>query len=85
VCGNWRLGEIGYSEVPSRLTRFAANDGKPRSATPVTSAYGVLATIVDVAVRNRRIPANPARRVKLPRNGPRQTFWQAGGEGVIGL
>lgn len=65
--GARRLGEIRHSEVQSWLTRFAANDGKPRSATLVTRAYGVLAAILDVAVRDRRIPANPARGVKLPR------------------
>jgi integrase len=67
VWGNRRLGEIRHSEVQSWLTRFAANDGNPRSATLVTRAYGVLAAILDVAVRDRRIAANPARGVKLPR------------------
>ena len=39
----------------------------PRSATVVIRAYGILAAILDTAVRDRRILANPARGVSLPR------------------
>ncbi|CAN5321568.1 hypothetical protein BH11ACT2_BH11ACT2_22140 [soil metagenome] len=35
-------------------------------------AYGVLAAILDVAVRDRRISTNPARGVKLPRKAPKR-------------
>lgn len=68
--GARRLGEIRFSEVQAWVTRFGAGvDGKPRSATVVIRAYGVLAAILDVAVRDRRISSNPARGVKLPRKG----------------
>lgn len=35
-------------------------------------AFGVLAAILDVAVRDRRISTNPARGVKLPRKTPKR-------------
>jgi integrase len=38
-----------------------------KSATTVLRAYGVLAAILDVAVKDRRISVNPARGVNLPR------------------
>lgn len=61
--GQRRVGEINHSEVQSWLTKW----GQGRSATTVLRAYGVLASILDVAVRDRRIATNPARDVKLPR------------------
>lgn len=67
--GKRRLGEIRHSEVQTWLTRFSAGDTKPRSATVVLRAFGVLAGILDVAVLDRRISSNPARGVKLPRKG----------------
>lgn len=67
--GSRRIAEIQHSDVQVWLTRFAAGETKPRSATVVLRAYGVLAAILDVAVRDRRISVNPARGVKLPRKG----------------
>lgn len=67
--GARRIAEIQHSDVQSWLTRFAAGEGKPRSATVVLRAYGILAAILDIAVRDRRISVNPARGVKLPRKG----------------
>lgn len=63
--GKRRVGEILHSEVQSWLSVW----GKGRSATTVLRAYGVLAAILDVAVRDKRIATNPARDVKLPRKG----------------
>jgi integrase len=70
-----RVGDIRHSEVQAWVTRFGAGDGKPRSATVVLRAYGVLAAILDVAVRDRRIPANPARGVKLPRKAKKKRVY----------
>jgi integrase len=70
--GDRRIGEIRHSEVRAWVTKFTANDGKPRSATVVIRAYGVLAAILDVAVLDRRIATNPARGVKLPRKGKKK-------------
>ncbi|WP_328590861.1 tyrosine-type recombinase/integrase [Glaciibacter flavus] len=53
--------------MQSWVTAFTRGDGKTRSATTVLRAYGVLASILDVAVKDRRIPSNPARGVNLPR------------------
>jgi integrase len=65
--GSRRVGEIRHSEVQNWVTAFTKGDGKPRSATTVLRAYGVLAGILDTAVMDRRIPSNPARGVNLPR------------------
>jgi integrase len=67
--GSRRLSEIRHSEVQSWVTQFVGLDGKPRSATVVIRCYGVLASILDTAVKDRRITTNPARDVKLPRKG----------------
>ncbi|MBX3100709.1 MAG: site-specific integrase [Salinibacterium sp.] len=61
--GSRRVSEILHSDVQSWITIW----GNGRSATTVLRAYGVLAGILDVAVRDRRIAVNPARDVKLPR------------------
>jgi integrase len=65
--GNRRVGEIRHSEVQNWVTAFTKGDGKPRSATTVLRAHGVLAGILDTAVMDRRIPSNPARGINLPR------------------
>ncbi len=72
--GTTSVSAIQHSDVQtwvSQLTRGTAKTGlkkdKPKSATVVIRAYGVLASLLDVAVRDRRIMANPARGVSLPR------------------
>lgn len=69
-----RVAEIQHSEVQSWLTRLSAGGAtaKPKSATVTLRAYGVLAAILDVAVRDRRISVNPARGVKLPRKSKKK-------------
>ncbi|MBZ4485981.1 site-specific integrase [Microbacterium sp. cx-55] len=48
--------------------RVTASEAKPKSASTVKRAFGVLASILDVAVKDRRIVANAARGVdNLPR------------------
>ncbi|QIZ99849.1 tyrosine-type recombinase/integrase [Leifsonia sp. PS1209] len=65
--GNRHVGEIRHSEVQNWVTAFTKGEDRPRSATTVLRAYGVLAGILDTAVMDRRIPSNPARGVNLPR------------------
>ncbi|MCS5732408.1 tyrosine-type recombinase/integrase [Herbiconiux daphne] len=65
--GERRVGEIRHSEVQSWVTKLTKGDGKERSATTVLRAFGVLAGILDIAVKDRRILSNPARGVNLPR------------------
>lgn len=57
------VGGIRHSEVQAWTTGLATT----HSPTTVRRAHEVLAGILDVAVRDRRIASNPARGVKLPR------------------
>ncbi len=63
--GNVQVGQIRHTDVQM----WVAEIGRERSATTVLRAYGVLAAILDGAVRDRRISSNPARGVNLPRKG----------------
>lgn len=66
VMPTWRhvsVGDIRHSDVQA----WVAEIGEGRSATTVLRAYGVLAGVLDVAVKDRRLPGNPARGVSLPR------------------
>ncbi|MFF1879747.1 tyrosine-type recombinase/integrase [Leifsonia sp. NPDC058230] len=63
-----RLTDVAYSDVQDWLTALA----EKRSATVTLRAYGVLAGILDVAVRDRRLPSNPARGVVLPRKNKKR-------------
>ncbi|WP_309617687.1 tyrosine-type recombinase/integrase [Salinibacterium sp.] len=78
--GDRRLGDILFSEVQSWVARLSAGDAKQRSATVVIRAYGVLAAILDVAVRDRRITSNPARGVKLPRKTRKKRAYLTGAQ-----
>ena len=57
------VSAVRYSDVQAWVTQLAAR----RSATTVLRAYGVLAGILDVAVKDRRLLRNAARGVNLPR------------------
>ena len=70
--GQRRVGDIRHSQVASWVSKFIHNNGKPRSATVVIRAYGVLCGILDVAVLDRRISTNPARGIKMPRKGKKK-------------
>lgn len=61
--GARRLGSVKYSEVETWVAELT----RDRSATTVLRAYGVLAAILDVAVKDKRISRNVARGVTLPR------------------
>lgn len=58
-----RIGSIRHTEVSA----WVAELSRDKSATTVKRCYGVLAAILDGAVRDRRIQSNPARDVKTPR------------------
>lgn len=55
------ISELTDGTATTLRTRDRRNTRGPRSATVVLRALGVLAGILDVAVRDRRIPRNPAR------------------------
>ena len=68
VFGNVPVGDVRHSQVQKWVTEVAAS----RSPTTVIRAFGILAGILDVAVKDRRIPSNPARGVNLPRKTPKE-------------
>lgn len=61
--GARRVGSIRHTEVAAWISELAAT----KSPTTVKRCHGVLASILDGAVRDRRISANPAREVKTPK------------------
>lgn len=69
--GTRSIGTIKHSEVQAWVTKLTAT----LSPTTVLRAYGVLAGILDVAVKDRRLTSNPARGVNLPRKtGKRKVY-----------
>jgi len=75
--GTVKLADIKHSAVQSWVSDMGREvvDAKgtvtkrASGATVVIHAFGVLAAILDEAVRDRRLVTNPARGVKLPRKG----------------
>ncbi|AKV86546.1 MULTISPECIES: tyrosine-type recombinase/integrase [Microbacterium] len=61
--GGRRVGAIRHTEVSAWIAELSVD----RSATTVKRCHGVLASILDGAVRDRRLQSNPAREVKTPR------------------
>jgi len=58
---------------------------KPKSATTVVRAYQVLASILDVAVKDRNLQTNPVRGVELPRKSKNRMCSRAVSKFVIWL
>jgi len=69
--GHRLIGEIRHGEVQEWISTLSAS----KSPTVVLRAYGVLAGIVDAAVKDRRLPSNPARGVNLPRKVGKQRHY----------
>jgi integrase len=46
-----------------------------RGPTTVIRSYGILAAILDIAVRDRRIAENPARGIRLPKKTPKRRVY----------
>jgi integrase len=68
--GTKPIGEIRHSDVQHWVAGLSAGGkgfGKPKSPALVHRCYGILAGILDVAVRDHRLATNPARGVSLPR------------------
>ncbi|WBL19197.1 tyrosine-type recombinase/integrase [Citricoccus sp. NR2] len=70
---NWRISEIRHTGVQQWITDMRRGDPdrgvKPLSATVVIRAYGILAGILDDAVKDQLLQKNPARGVTLPKKG----------------
>lgn len=69
--GGVHVGDVRYSDVRAWVTELTERVG----ATTVIRAYGILAAILDVAVRDRRIADNPARGIRLPRKSVRRRVY----------
>ncbi|WP_299166979.1 tyrosine-type recombinase/integrase [uncultured Arthrobacter sp.] len=71
VWGAHSVSEIRKTAVQQWIAELTTGNGerKPKSATVVIRAYGVLAGILDDAAEDRRITSNPIRGVDLPRKG----------------
>lgn len=69
--GSTSIADISYSGVQAWVTELAGR----RKGTLVATAYSVLARILDDAVRDRRLSANPARGVKLPARARRKNIY----------
>ena len=63
VWGSRAIGSIRHTEIQTWVTQISGELG----ATSVIRAFGILSGILENAVKDRRIPANPAREVQLPR------------------
>ena len=61
--GRLAVGDIRHSSVQAWVSTLSETKG----ATTVLRAYGVLAAVLDSAVKDRRVTVNPARGVNLPR------------------
>ena len=61
--GARKVSEIRHSDVQTWVSDLS----RERGATTVLRVYGVLAAILDVAVKDRRLLSNPARGINLPR------------------
>lgn len=66
--GTRRVGTIRHTEVSAWIAELSVK----RSATTVKRCHGVLASILDGAVRDRRLQSNPAREVKTPHKARKQ-------------
>ena len=69
--GRVRIGEVRFSEVQS----WVATLSDTLSPSMVATTYSVLARILDDSVKDRMLPSNPARGVKLARRAPRQNVY----------
>ena len=61
-----RIADVRYSDVQAWVAELSTK----RGPSIVRTAYGVLARILDDAVRDKMLAANPTRGVKLPPKAP---------------
>jgi integrase len=74
VAPHWRrvrIGEVRHTDVAAWTAQLSTS----HSATIVRTVYSVLARILDDAVRDRLITANPARGVKMPKRPARRNVY----------
>lgn len=71
-----RVSDVAHTDVQAWVSEIAAR----RGPVIVQTAYSVLARILDDAVRDRRLAANPARGVKLPKRAKRKNTYLTAGQ-----
>lgn len=69
--GSKAIADVTHTGVQGWITDLSER----RKGTLVATAYSVLARILDDAVRDRRLAANPARGVKLPARAKRKNVY----------
>jgi integrase len=74
--GGRRIAYVRHSNVQPWVSELSTE----RSASTVVLAHSVLARVLDDAVRDRMLAANPARGVKLPRRPPRHNTYLGAGQ-----
>jgi integrase len=67
--GSTQLDRIEHGEIQSWLAQLSAAG---QSGASVRKAHGVLSAILELAVRDRRLPANPAAGASLPETNERR-------------
>lgn len=71
-----RVSDVAHTDVQAWVSDISAR----RGPVIVQTAYSVLARILDDAVRDRRLAANPARGVKLPKRATRKNTYLTAGQ-----
>ena len=71
-----RIIDVRYSAVQA----WVADMFTKRGPSSVATAYGILARILDDAVKDRMLASNPARGVKLPKRPPRRNVYLTTGQ-----
>lgn len=69
--GHWQISKISHGDVQTWVTGLSAPDRLPDPLSPksVRHILGVLSSILDLAVSDRRLVANPARsKIRVPRS-----------------
>lgn len=69
--GKRQLSSLLYSEIQEWVSELSTS----HSASSVSRAYGILAGILDTAVKDQRLRSNPARGVKMPRKRRKQNVY----------
>lgn len=77
--GKRKVGDIRHSDVRAWVSDLTSK----RGATTVIRSFGILAAILDIAVRDRRISDNPARGVKLPKKRPKPRVYLTHGQVAV--
>ncbi|WP_169585056.1 hypothetical protein [Antrihabitans stalactiti] len=66
IVGRWEsvtIGAVEFVDVQAWLTELA----ETQSTASVTRIHRVMSRILDLAVRDKRVPSNPAHKASLPR------------------